>query len=85
VRRPHHALGEGKRSQLQTSMKSEFLQSVVDVALDRVQSDVEFVGDFLVAHPPGNKVDNLVFAPGEFDGLHETIGFAAVYGVLDDM
>jgi hypothetical protein len=65
-------------SSFQSGVKSQFLQRVVDVALDRMDRDMKFVGNLFVAHSPRNEIDYFVFAPGQLDSFHKTIGFPAL-------
>ena len=80
-----YSLGMGECRQLQTSMESQFFQNVVDVALDRINGNIEFTGDLFIAFPGGYMADYLLLPAGQSDGRHQLIHFAALKRVLHDL
>ena len=48
-----------ERRDFEPAAQCEFLEDVVDVALDRVDGDVQPCGDLLVAEPLAEEVDDL--------------------------
>jgi hypothetical protein len=81
-RRSHHAFGEGEAGQFQSCVKSQFLQGVVDMALYRMKCNIELPGDLFIAHSPGNEINDLMFAPGQLDRPHQTVGLPTMNGVF---
>jgi hypothetical protein len=77
---PQRVTGE-----FEARVKSELVEYVVDVTLDRVNGDVQLCRDVFVAPSMGNQIDDALLACGHAHGLDDLLDIALLEGVLDDL
>jgi hypothetical protein len=65
-----YASGMGEACQLKPRVERQLFQYMMHMALDGVDGDVQFMGNFLVAVSLGDKTNHVLFSLGHFNGIN---------------